>query len=106
MGKGSIFASIPTPLPEELSETLAGSRTVRIERIVSWGHCSPAGFWYDQEQNEWVLLLRGGAGISLENTEEIMELKAGDYLNIPAHVRHRVEWTADNEATVWLAIYY
>ena len=102
----NIFAAIPAQLPEELTETLAGAPHVKIERIISRGHRSPEGFWYDEEENEWVLLLKGSAGLALENTEGITELKPGDYVNIPAHVRHRVAWTADNEDTVWLAIYY
>lgn len=106
METDNIFAAIPAQLPEELTEALAGSPHVKIERIISRGHRSPAGCWYDQEQNEWVLLLKGGAGLTFENAAGIMELKPGDYVNIPAHVRHRVAWTADDEDTVWLAIHY
>ncbi len=102
----NIFATIPVQLPEELTEALACSPHVKIRRIISRGHRSPADCWYDQEQNEWVLLLKGGAGLAFENVPDITELKPGDYINIPAHVRHRVAWTADDEDTVWLAIHY
>lgn len=87
-------------------ETLADSKTVRIERILSRGHRSPEGFWYNQEQNEWVLLLKGRAGLSFEGQSGAVELAPGDYLNIPAHVRHRVAWTAEDEETIWLAVHY
>ena len=106
METDNIFAAIPAQLPEELTEALAGSPHVKIERIISRGHRSPAGCWYDQEQNEWVLLLKGGAGLAFENAAGVTELKPGDYINILAHVRHCVAWTADDEDTVWLAIHY
>lgn len=78
---------------------------VRIERIVSEGHSSPEGFWYDQETHEWVLLLSGAAKLQFEG-EEPIGLKPGSYLHIPAHRRHRVEWTDPTQPTVWLAIHY
>ena len=106
MEKGNVFASIPAQMPEELTELLSGSGRVRIERILSKGHRSPDGFWYDQEQDEWVLLLKGKAGMTFAENPASVELVAGDYVNIPAHVRHRVEWTADNEETIWLAVFY
>lgn len=106
MTKGNVWADIPDRLPEELTEMLAGSRGVRIERIISQGHCSADGFWYDQDYNEWVLLLQGKAGLSFEGTPAIVELTAGDYINIPAHVRHRVAWTAEDTETIWLAVKY
>jgi cupin 2 domain-containing protein len=106
MAKGNIWASIPEQLPDELTEVLAGSQEVTIERIVSRGHCSAEGFWYDQDQNEWVLLLKGRAVLSFEGQAATVELTAGDYLNIPAHVRHRVAWTAEDTETIWLAVKY
>ena len=106
MKTANIFAAVPSQLPEELTEALLGTPHVRIERIISRGHRSPADCWYDQEQNEWVLLLKGGAGLAFKNATGTTELKPGDYINIPAHVRHRVAWTAEKEDTVWLAIYY
>lgn len=102
----NIFERIPEALGEEAIEELAGSGPVRIERIVSRGQASPEGFWYDQDGHEWVLLLRGRAGLRLEGVEEIVVLGPGDWLEIPAHLRHRVEWTDEEEKTIWLAVHY
>jgi cupin 2 domain-containing protein len=99
----NLFAAIPSDLPEELIETLVESGVVRVERIVSAGHASPMGFWYDQPQHEWVVVLRGAARIQFE--DERVELRPGDWINIPAHRRHRVEWTTPDEPTVWLAVH-
>ncbi len=106
MEKGNIFAPAPSYLPAEIVELLAGSPRAKIERIISLGHHSPEGFWYDQEQNEWIMLLKGKAAMTFAEDPASVELIAGDYINIPAHVRHRVEWTADNEETIWLAVFY
>lgn len=101
----SIFADIPKQLPDELCQTLLASPTVRIERIVSQGHKSQEGFWYDQDQNEWVMVLHGRGRLSFADSDPI-ELAAGDYLLIPAHCRHRVDWTAPDTDTIWLAIHF
>ena len=100
----NIFAGVHEPLPNELFQTILAAAHVHIERIVSHGHASPAGFWYDQEEDEWVIVLQGAARLQFEN--EIVELKPGDFVNIPAHHRHRVEWTAPAEPTIWLAVHY
>lgn len=100
----NIFDAIPETLPEELIEQIAGHGDVRIERIVSRGHSSPEGFWYDQAQDEFVLLLEGEAVLAFE--DGVMRLKAGDYLTIKAHQKHRVQWTAPDQATLWLAVFY
>lgn len=100
----SLFAAIPNQLPEELCQTLLSNPGLRIERIVSKGHSSPKGFWYDQDQDEWVLVLQGQAKLNFIDTEAV-ELKTGDYLLIPAHCKHRVDWTTPDEETVWLAIH-
>lgn len=78
---------------------------VRIERIVSWGQASPPGYWYDQPEGEWVVLLSGGARLRLKDPDEDVELHAGDWLWIAARRRHRVEWTAPDMASVWLAVF-
>jgi cupin 2 domain-containing protein len=102
----SFFENIPAELPEELFETLVAAGRVRIERIVSRGHASPEGFWYDQEENEFVVLLQGRAGLRMDGADAPLVLKPGDYVDIPAHVRHRVEWTDPSGATIWLAVHY
>lgn len=102
---GNLFAAIPPSLPAELVETLASSAAVRVERIVSRGHARDDGFWYDQARDEFVLLVAGAARLRFEGDEPV-ELRAGDYLTIPAHRRHRVEWTTPDGPTVWLAVHY
>lgn len=106
MLEGNLFAHIPADLREELSETLIQSGGVRIERIVSEGHASPEGFWYDQEENEWVVVLEGSAGLRFQEKEESVVLAPGDWIDIPAHAKHRVEWTDPAQRTVWLAVFY
>ncbi|MHB0956912.1 MAG: cupin domain-containing protein [Pirellulaceae bacterium] len=106
MTLNNVFADLPGPLPDELCTTLLEAAHVRIERIVSHGHASTDGFWYDQDQHEWVLVLSGAARLRFENGEQVVAMKPGDFLNIPAHQRHRVEWTTPEEPTVWLAVHY
>ena len=102
----NLFADIPVDLPQELVETLLTAGKLRIERIVSRGHASPEGFWYDQPEQEWVLVLQGAARLRFEGSREPLEVNPGDYVHIPAHQRHRVEWTTPQEPTIWLAIHY
>jgi len=102
----NLFTEVPDELPEELISILAESSAVRIERIVSQGHASPPGFWYDQPQHEWVVVLRGQARLRFEEGGQRLDLGPGDYVNIKAHQRHRVEWTTPDEPTVWLAVHY
>ena len=104
----NLFADIPNALPDELFSVLMESEHVKVERIVSDGHASPEGFWYDQEQHEWVLLVSGAATLSVEVDcrVETVVLNPGDYLLIPAHQRHRVESTAPDEKTIWVAIFF
>ena len=104
-GLTNLFAEIPEDLPEELIQTLLITSGVSIERIISLGHTSPEGFWYDQAWHEWVLLLKGAARLRFEG-EEPIELRPGAFVNIPAHRRHRVEWTDPVQPSVWLAIHY
>ncbi|MBU0679425.1 MAG: cupin domain-containing protein [Verrucomicrobia bacterium] len=91
--------------PEEQVGVLFDADTVRIERITSHGHLSPEGFWYDQDEDEWVTIVEGEGAVLFEGEEEPRILKRGDHLFIPAHQRHRVEWTSEEEATVWLAVF-
>ena len=101
----NLFAEIPSELPEELIQPLLSTPGLRIERIVSLGHASPEGSWYDQETHEWVLLLKGAARLRFEG-EEPIDLLPGAFVNIPTHKRHRVEWTDPSQPTIWLAIHY
>ena len=102
----NLLSPLPTSLPVELVETLAESKHVRIERIVSTGQASAEGFWYDQEQAEWVVVLKGEAKLLFEGETQQVHLKPGDHVTIPANRRHRVDWTTPNEPTVWLAVFY
>jgi cupin 2 domain-containing protein len=100
----NLFAHIPASLPEELVTVLFAHANLRIDRIVSHGHASPPDFWYDQDQHELVFLLKGAATVRFD--DGLVELEPGDFVNIPAHTRHRVEWTTPEEPTIWLAIHY
>ena len=100
----NLFSFIPSQLPVELTEILHQDAKIRIERIVSQGHTSPEAFWYDQDADEWVLLLRGAARLRFDDA--VVEMRPGDYLHIAAHKRHRVEWTDPEQMTVWLAVYW
>jgi cupin 2 domain-containing protein len=102
----NLFRQFPADLAGELVEILAQSARVRIERIVSHGQSSPPGFWYDQAQNEFVLLVAGRARLEFADDSLAVELAPGDWLDLKAHVRHRVAWTDPEQATVWLAVHY
>ena len=104
--KGTLLGDIPVELPEEIFDTICLSENVKIERIVSRGHASPTGFWYDQEKSEFILIVQGRASLKIENVPDIVVLKTGDYLSIGAHVKHRVEWTDPACETIWLAVHY
>ncbi|WP_421825484.1 cupin domain-containing protein [Larkinella sp.] len=103
---GNLFAAIPASLPDELFEELVAEKGIKIERIISKGHASPDGFWYDQPENEWVLVLQGAARLRIEGVDEPIELTAGTHINLPAHAKHRVDWTKEDEETIWLAVFY
>jgi cupin 2 domain-containing protein len=106
MSAANLFSGIPQHIPAELFTSLLEAPGVKIERIVSHGHASPPDFWYDQDRNEWVIVLTGAARLRFENDEQLIDMKPGDFVHIPAHRRHRVDWTALDEATVWLAVHY
>lgn len=103
---GYLFDDLPSSLPEELIEVIAQSQNVRIERIVSTGHSSPEGFWYDQAEAEWVIVLKGQAKLLLEGDDEPLTMLPGDHILIPPHRKHRVVWTTSVEPTVWLAVFF
>jgi cupin 2 domain-containing protein len=100
----SLFTDIPRQLPEELCQTLFQNPNIRIERILSKGHYSAENTWYDQTQTEWVVLLQGQARISFVDRAPI-DLNPGDYLLLPAHCKHRVDWTTSEPVCIWLAIH-
>jgi cupin 2 domain-containing protein len=98
----NLFAKAAGVYPGEVCDTLFETEGVRIERIVSHSTPSPADFWYDQEQEEWILILQGEAKLQIHPDNQIF-LKAGDSLLIPRHCRHRVEWTSAE--TIWLTVH-
>jgi cupin 2 domain-containing protein len=106
MQVANIYDQLPTGAPQEAFEEILRRGGLRLERIVSKGHATPAGEWYDQKEHEWVLLVSGSAGLRIENEPELLILKPGDHLNLPAHCRHRVEWTDPATETIWLALHY
>ena len=103
---GNLFTGIAPRLTTEEITTLLASPGLRIERIVSHGQASPAGFWYDQPQAEWVVVLAGRAELRFEDGDTTTRMGPGDWLHIPAHRRHRVAWTDPTQATIWLAVHH
>lgn len=101
----NVFSALPEDVSQEVVEGLVRSSNVRIERIVSYGHSSPETGWYDQDESEWVIVLDGSGSLLFENGREIV-LRAGDYIDIPAHTRHKVLWTDKDRPTIWLAVFY
>lgn len=105
MNSGNIYDQIPKDLSSEVFEKLAGKGQVTIERIISKGQTSPESGWYDQQQNEWVIVLKGAATLTFEDGAEV-HLSSGEYLDIPAHTKHKVSWTDPEVETIWLAVHY
>ncbi len=103
---GNLFEGVAGQRTEEIFDTLLETENFRIERIVSQGQNTPKGEWLEQKQAEWVVLLKGATRLSWAQKPEIMELKPGDYVHIPANCKHRVEWTDPKIKTVWLALHY
>ena len=102
----NMFADVPGTLPDERFEELIRGGRFRLERIISAGHVTPAGQWYDQDDDEWVLVLRGSARLQFDGESGPVRLRPGEYVLIPAHCRHRVEWTDPREPTIWLALHF
>jgi cupin 2 domain-containing protein len=101
----NLLSSLPDASAGEITEALVSARGVRLERIVSSGQVSPPGYWYDQDEAEWVLLLEGSARLAIAGESEDRLLRKGDAVFLPAHCRHRVTWTDPDRATVWLALF-
>jgi cupin 2 domain-containing protein len=102
----NLFTHITQASESEVFETLLLTDDLKLERVVSTGQATPPGQWYDQDRDEWVVLLSGSAGLLFDGEREIRVMQPGDYLLVPAHTRHRVEWTATGAETVWLALHY
>lgn len=103
---GNIFCALPREAPEEKVTALVATPHLRIESIVSHGHVTPEGTWFDQDRTEWVLLVKGSAELLFEHESAPRVLKPGDHVAIPARARHRVTATDPREETVWLAVHY
>ena len=103
---GNLFSNLPDAIDDEVFETIVTSESIKIERIVSKSHRTVDNYWYDQKKNEWVMIIKGSAGLRFENDQKMVEMMQGDYINIPAHCRHRVEWTDPDVETIWLAVHY
>lgn len=106
LSPANIYAHLSASREAEHCADLLAAPGVRIERIVSLGQATPPGEWLDQDRAEWVILLRGAARLRFDGESAARELQPGDYVHIPAHCRHRVDWTAPNEPTIWLALHY
>ena len=102
----NLLRDLPDAGASEIADALVTRPGLRIERIVSFGQASPEGFWYDQDEAEWVLLLAGAARLRFEDETQARALGPGDWLEIAAHRRHRVEWTDPAKPTIWLAVFY
>ncbi len=105
MKPANIYESIPKDPDAEIFDDIISTPGIRIERIISKGHTSPENGWYDQEENEWVMVLEGSGTLTFEDGS-VAHLSKGDHINIPAHCRHRVSWTDPNQLTIWLAVFY
>ncbi|EKE70230.1 cupin domain-containing protein [Gallaecimonas xiamenensis] len=105
MTKANLFTPLPDAFEGEIFDTLLSRAGTRLERIVSHGQCSPDGFWYEQAEGEWVLVLKGEAELGFEDGSAV-RLGPGEYLDLAPGVRHRVNWTTPDEPTVWLALFY
>jgi len=101
----NLLTSIPDNIDHEQIEELLNQPNVKIERILSKGQTSPEVGWYDQDENEWVVVLQGPGEITFEDGDKV-QLESGDYINIPAHRKHKVSWTDPDNVTVWLAVFY
>ncbi|SAL75090.1 cupin domain-containing protein [Caballeronia telluris] len=103
---GNLFSFAAKRNSEEQIDVLVTGQRLNVERIVSMGHASPEGFWYDDSRAEWVVLLSGAAALEFEADSTLHDMRPGDYVLIEPHCRHRVAWTHADEQTVWLAIYH
>jgi cupin 2 domain-containing protein len=101
----NIFDNIPEMIDAEIIDTLVAGENVKIERIISKGQSSPGSGWYDQAENEWVLVIKGAAILEFADGST-QRMKAGDHIYIEPHEKHRVQWTDPDTETIWLAVFY
>ena len=106
MKKGTLFPGESETRTGESFDILIATDEFRLERILSRAHATPEGEWYDQDWAEWVLLVKGSAGLLIWGEPDVMILMPGDYVYLPKHLRHRVEWTDPRTETIWLALHY
>jgi len=106
MGTQNLFLSIPDSFKDERIEILLKTDYFTLQRILSSGQTTAPGEWYDQDEDEWVVVLTGSAGLLFEGETKIHTMRPGDYIHIPAHKRHRMEWTDSKQKTIWLALHY
>lgn len=102
----NLLKKIPKSLKEEVFENILLNDKFKLERIISKGHITPQGEWYDQDQNEWVMILKGNADLKIEGKIDLLKLVEGDSILLPAHVKHRVERTDESQETIWLALHF
>lgn len=103
--KKNFLMDLPFSSADEIFESIVERDDIKIERIISEGQATSEGYWFDQDQHEFVLLLKGKAQLSFEDDQPVV-LNPGDYIIIPAHKKHRVEWTSKIEKTIWLTVFY
>jgi len=100
------LAEVALSSTQEIFDVLVETSGIKIERIVSTGQQTPAGEWYDQDWDEWVMVIKGHGRLRIDGQDELIEMRDGDFIQLPAHCRHRVEWTDPDQPTVWLAIHF
>jgi len=96
---------IPEQVHDEIFQNIINTGRLKIERIISHGQSSPETGWYDQEENEWVMVMEGEAIIEFEDHREV-RLGKNDFLFLKSHRKHRVKWTTPDKKTIWLAIHF
>ena len=101
----NIFSGLPAAKKREDFKVLLKGKGLKIERIVSRGQATPEGKWLCSKAAEWVIVLRGRARLLFKESCKKLDLKTGDYVFIPGHTCHRVDWTHPRKKTVWLAIH-
>jgi cupin 2 domain-containing protein len=106
MKAANLFDNIPKDIPQEIFQDLLKTENLRIERVISKGQSSPESGWYDQTENEWVVVLQGHAKLRFEKDDQLIELTSGMYVDIKAGTKHKVQWTTPDQETIWLAIFY